>query len=69
MKGPCVRSVSLMKMAHEDTKAYSDTFDLLYRREAVASNAIWQADHTQMDISVLDREGRQKRPWLTVITH
>lgn len=57
----------LMKMAHEGTKAYGETFDLLYRREASASNAIWQADHTQLDVTVLDKERHAKRPWLTVI--
>ena len=57
----------LMKMAHEGTKAYRETFDLLYRREASAPNAIWQADHTQMDLTVLDKDGRARRPWLTVI--
>jgi putative transposase len=45
---------SLLTMAHEGTKAYSETFDLLHRSEAEAPNAIWQADHTQLDIFVED---------------
>ena len=58
---------ALLKMAHEGTKAYSETFDLIYRREASAPNAIWQADHTQLDVTVQDTDGRSRRPWLTVI--
>jgi len=57
----------LAKMAHEGTKAYNDTFDLLYRREASGPNAIWQADHTQLDVTVLDKDRCARRPWLTAI--
>jgi putative transposase len=28
---------------------------------------MWQADHTPLDIWVLDERGRPARPWLTVI--
>jgi hypothetical protein len=37
------------------------------RRESVHPNDIWQADHTELDIMVLDETGRPVRPWLTVI--
>ncbi|STO91522.1 Mu transposase C-terminal domain-containing protein [Fluoribacter dumoffii] len=30
-------------------------------------NQIWQADHTLLDILVLDGKGSVKRPWLTII--
>ena len=30
-------------------------------------NDIWQADHTELDVMVLDEAGRPARPWLTVI--
>ena len=30
-------------------------------------NAIWQADHTQLDILVLKEDGQAAKPWLTVI--
>ena len=30
-------------------------------------NEIWQADHTLLDIWLLDEEGQPARPWLTVI--
>ena len=36
----------LVSLAHEGSKAYSERFELLYRRESDRSNAIWQADHT-----------------------
>jgi len=58
---------SLMKLAREGTKAYSESYDLIYRREAVGPNAIWQADHTQLDILVKNEDGDQEKPWLTVV--
>jgi putative transposase len=43
-----VRSLpaDLVTLAHEGIKAYSNTFELVHRREADRPNAIWQADHT-----------------------
>ena len=58
---------ALVTMAHEGTKAYSETFDLVHRTEAEAPNAIWQADHTELNILVKDDEGDARRPWLTII--
>jgi putative transposase len=58
---------SLTTLAHEGSKAYSEHFDLVYRREAEGPNAIWQADHTLLDI-LLVREGKEPaKPWLTTI--
>jgi putative transposase len=57
---------ALLTLAHEGTKAYGEAFDLLHRSEAEAPNAIWQADHTQLDIFV-DDAGKARKPWLTVI--
>jgi putative transposase len=42
----------LLTLAHEGKKAYSAAFDLVHRREAERPNAIWQADHTLLDILV-----------------
>jgi putative transposase len=39
-----------LSRAHDGRKVYADTFDLLHRREAEPPNAIWQADHTPLDI-------------------
>jgi putative transposase len=58
---------ALVTLAHEGTKAYSDTFDLVHRREAEAPNAIWQADHSELDILVKDEKGNPRKPWLTII--
>src|SRR5262249_57277937 len=57
----------LLTLAHEGTKAYRTTFDLLYRREAEGPNDIWQADHTLLDLWVQQDGGPPARPWLTVI--
>jgi putative transposase len=40
----------LVTLAHQGTKAYSEAFDLAHRREASGPNAIWQADHSPLDI-------------------
>jgi putative transposase len=58
---------ALVTLAHEGRKAYKERFDLLYRREASRPNEIWQADHTPLDLSIIDDRGRPARPWLTVI--
>jgi len=57
----------LMTLAQEGTKAYSQRFDLLHRREAEGPNAIWQADHTLLDILLVKEDGTAAKPWLTVI--
>jgi putative transposase len=58
---------ALVTFAHQGAAAYREEFDLLYRREATHSNAMWQADHTPLDIVLLDEAGKPARPWLTVI--
>jgi putative transposase len=58
---------ALVMLAHEGTKAYQQAYDLLYRREAEWPNAIWQADHTPLNIWLLNDDGQAGRPWLTVI--
>ncbi len=58
---------ALVTMAHEGMKAYCESFDLVHRVESEAPNAIWQADHTELDILVKDERGNARRPWLTII--
>jgi putative transposase len=58
---------ALVSLAHDGPKGYADRFELLYRREATRPNQLWQADHTPLDLWVLDERGRPARPWLTVI--
>jgi putative transposase len=57
---------ALLSLAHQGDKAYRDSYDLVLRREAEGPNAIWQADHTELDLWVLDSALRPARPWLTV---
>src|SRR5258706_3840412 len=58
---------ALVTLAHQGAAAYREEFDLLYRRESTHSNAMWQADHTPLDIVLVDEAGKPARPWLTVI--
>ena len=58
---------ALVTLAHEGSKAYKQTFDLLHRQESERPNAIWQADHTLLDIWIKDEKEQPVRPWLTVI--
>jgi putative transposase len=60
-------SPALVTLAHDGTKAYQQAFDLLHRREAGRANEIWQADHTQLDLWLVNEHGQPARPWLTVI--
>jgi hypothetical protein len=74
-KTPCygtvydlVREVpgSLLTLAHHGSKAYSEGFDLVHRREAARANAIWQVDHAQLNILLLRGDGQTARPWLSL---
>jgi putative transposase len=58
---------AMVTLAQEGSEVYRERFDLLYRREASRPNEIWQADHTPLDICVIDERGQPARPWLTVI--
>jgi putative transposase len=60
----------LVTLAHQGAKAYSNSFELVYRREASCPNAIWQADHTPLDIELVQSDldpTRTAKPWLTII--
>lgn len=56
-----------MTFAHQGAAAYREEFDLLYRREAPHSNAMWQADHCELPILLLDEAGKPDKPYLTAI--
>ncbi|MDO8473033.1 MAG: Mu transposase C-terminal domain-containing protein [Dehalococcoidia bacterium] len=58
---------ALVTLAHDGSKVYGEEFDLLYRREASRPNDIWQADHTPLDIWLLNEQGAPARPWVTTI--
>lgn len=54
-------------LAHHGHKEFSNNFELVHIRECERPNEIWQADHTLMDIKVLNPKGIPERPWLTII--
>lgn len=58
---------AMMTLAHEGQAAYRNRFELAYRTRAEKPNSIWQADHTQLDILVLEATGTTQRPWLTIV--
>src|SRR5215467_4420629 len=58
---------ALVTMAHQGAAAYREAFDLLHRREASHANAMWQADHSPLDVLLLDETGTPAKPWLTAI--
>jgi putative transposase len=57
----------LVALGLEGTKRYLEVYELVHRREASKPHQIWQADHTELDIWVLDPKGRPARSWLTAI--
>jgi len=57
----------LVSLAQNGDAGYRNDFDLVLRRESANPNDLWQADHTQLDVMVLDESDRTARPWLTVI--
>lgn len=57
----------LVALAHDGAKAYRHTFDLVHRREADRPNALWQADHTLLDLWLVNDEGKPAKPWLTIV--
>ena len=58
---------AMVTLAHDGAAAYRDRFELVYRHRADRPNALWQADHTQLDLFILDSSGKVARPWLTTV--
>jgi putative transposase len=58
---------AMMTLAHEGTAAFRDRYELIYRHRAEAPNAIWQAEHTLLDLLILDEASKPVRPWLTTV--
>jgi len=58
---------ALTTLAHEGPARFRDQFELVYRHRASHPNAIWQADHTQLDVLIRDASGQAIRPWLTTV--
>ena len=58
---------AMVTLAQKGPAAYRDRYELIYRHRAEQPNALWQADHTQLDVLILDANGAVVRPWLTTI--
>src|SRR2546421_2886531 len=58
---------ALVTFAHQGAATYREEFDLLYRRESTHANAMWQADHTPLDVLLLAETGTPPKRWLTAI--
>ncbi len=58
---------AMVTLALDGAAAYRDRFELIHRHRASAPNALWQADHTMLDILIRDANGSAVRPWLTAI--
>jgi transposase InsO family protein len=58
---------ALTTLAHEGVAAFRNRYELIHRHRAEAPNALWQADHTPVDILIVDANGQPARPWLTII--
>ena len=54
-------------LALEGPAAYRDRHELVYRFRADQPNRIWQADHTELDITIIGPDERRDRPWLTTV--
>ena len=57
----------MVTLALDGHTAWRDRFELIYNRRAEQPNAIWQADHTMLDVLIQDASGKFARPWLTVV--
>ena len=64
-----VRSLdpALTTLAHEGPAAFRNRYELIHRHRAEVPNALWQADHTLLDILIVDANGKSARPWLTIV--
>ena len=56
-----------LALAHDGEAAFRDRYERVHRYRAERPNATWQADHTQLDIVILDASGAEVRPWLTTV--
>src|SRR5699024_7706898 len=57
----------MVTLAHQGSAAYLDNYEIIWRHRAERPNATWQADHTELDIVILDTNQKPVRPWMTGI--
>jgi putative transposase len=58
---------AMVTLAQEGASAFRNRYELIYRHRADTANAVWQADHTMLDLLILDQTGKPVRPWLTTV--
>ena len=58
---------AMVTLAQDGEAAYRNQYELMHRYRAAAPNTLWQADHTMLDVVVLDAKDKLVRPWLTVV--
>jgi putative transposase len=57
----------LRTLAHQGARRFGELYEMVHRREASKPNAVWQVDHAQLDIVLLQEDGSVGRPWLTAV--
>ena len=57
----------MVTLAHQGSAAYRDNYEMVWRHRAEQPNATWQADHTELDIVILNANQQPVRPWMTGI--
>src|SRR5271170_468764 len=57
----------LRTLAQQGTRRFGELYEMVHRRDASRPNALWQADHAQLDILLLKEDGSACRPWLTAV--
>jgi putative transposase len=58
---------AMVTLAQDGAAAFRDRYEMIHRHRAPAPNALWQADHTMLDLLILDEAGKPARPWLTTV--
>ncbi len=58
---------NLKTYSNMNSKKYAEKYDGIFLRECQRPNEIWQADHTMLDIEVLNEKNEIERPWLTIV--
>ena len=51
----------MVTLAQEGQPAFRDRVELAWRHRASRPNALWQADHTELDVLVLEANGTAVR--------
>ena len=52
----------MVTLAQDGPVAFRDRYELIHRHRAETPNALWQADHTLLDMLVLDEGGSRRGP-------